>query len=93
MPGRPDGRQHRGRAAPRALAGAGRGLGSPAIGGGAVWVNNIKAGILYELNPATGAVRDSVRLGAPLPHFASLSLAGPMAFVGTDHGVTAVRGA
>ncbi len=73
--------------------GPGGASGSPATGGGAVWVNNIKAGILYELNPATGAVRDSVRLGGPLPHFASLSLAGPMAFVGTDHGVTAVRGA
>ena len=73
--------------------GPGGASGSPAIGGGAVWVNDVKAGILYELDPATGAVRDSVRLGAPLPHFASLSLAGPMVFVGTDHGVTAVRGA
>ena len=73
--------------------GPGGASGSPATGGGAVWVNNIKAGILYELNPATGAVRDSVRMGGPLPHFASLSLAGPMAFVGTNHGVTAVRGA
>ena len=73
--------------------GPGGASGSPAIGGGAVWVNDVKAGILYELDPATGAVRDSVRLGGPLPHFASLSLAGPMAFVGTDHGVTAVRGA
>jgi hypothetical protein len=34
-----------------------------------------------------------VSLGSALPHFASLSLAGPLAFVGTDDGVTAVRGA
>jgi polyvinyl alcohol dehydrogenase (cytochrome) len=67
--------------------------GSPVLGGGAVWVNNWDSGTLYELNPANGTVRDSVSLGATLPHFASLSLAGSLAFVGTDDGVTAVRGA
>jgi polyvinyl alcohol dehydrogenase (cytochrome) len=66
--------------------------GSPVLGGGAVWVNNWDAGTLYELNPANGQVRASVSLGASLPHFASLSLAGPLAFVGTIKGVTAVRG-
>jgi outer membrane protein assembly factor BamB len=67
--------------------------GSPVAGGGAVWVNDVNAGTLYELNPANGAVRASVSLGASLPHFASVSLAGPLAFVGTNEGVTAVRGA
>ena len=67
--------------------------GSPVLGGGAVWVNNWDTGTLYELNPANGAVRASVGLGASLPHFASVSLAGPLAFVGTNEGVTAVRGA
>ena len=67
--------------------------GSPVLGGGAVWVNNRDSGTLYELNPANGEVRDSVGLGATLPHFASLSLAGSLAFAGTDNGVTAVRGA
>ena len=67
--------------------------GSPVTGGGAVWVNDVSSGTLYELDPATGSVRDSVSLGSALPHFASLSLAGSLAFVGTNSGVTAVRGA
>jgi polyvinyl alcohol dehydrogenase (cytochrome) len=67
--------------------------GSPVVGGGAVWVNDWTSGTLYELDPATGSVRDTVSLGSPLPHFASLSLAGSLAFAGTDDGVTAVRGA
>jgi polyvinyl alcohol dehydrogenase (cytochrome) len=67
--------------------------GSPVIGGGAVWVASWPSGVLYELSPATGAVREKISLGSTLPHFASLSLAGPLAFVGTDDGVTAVRGA
>jgi polyvinyl alcohol dehydrogenase (cytochrome) len=67
--------------------------GSPVLGGGAVWVNDWDAGTLYELSPANGRVRDSVSLGSSLPHFASLSLAGSLAFVGTKAGVTAVRGA
>lgn len=67
--------------------------GSPVAGGGAVWVNDWTSGTLYELNPASGSVRDTVSLGSPLPHFASLSLAGSLAFVGTNDGVTAVRGA
>jgi outer membrane protein assembly factor BamB len=67
--------------------------GSPVVGGGAVWVTDWSAGTLYELNPATGAVRYSLGLGTTLPHFASLSMTGSHAFVGTDHGVIAVAGA
>jgi hypothetical protein len=67
--------------------------GSPVVGGGAVWVTDPSAGRLYELNPATGAVRYSVSLGTTLPHFASLSMSGSHAFVGTNDGVTAVAGA
>jgi polyvinyl alcohol dehydrogenase (cytochrome) len=66
--------------------------GSPVLGGGAVFVTDWTAGTMYELNPATGAVRDSLSLGGALPHFSSMSLAGPRAFVGTMNGVTAVRG-
>jgi streptogramin lyase len=62
-------------------------------GGGAVWVTDWTSGTLYELDPANGSVRDSVSLGSTLPHFASLSLAGSLAFAGTSTGVTAVRGA
>ncbi len=67
--------------------------GSPAVGGGAVWVTDWTAGTLYELDPATGKTRYSVNLGTSLPHFASLSMTGSHAFVGTMAGVVAVAGA
>ena len=66
--------------------------GSPVVGGGVVWVVDYSAGRLYALDPATGAVRASVAIG-PGPHFASLSLSGTRAFVGTLSGVVAVSGA
>ena len=67
--------------------------GSPVVGGGAVWVADWTAGTLYELDPGTGAVRHSLSLGTVLPHFASLSMTGSRAYLGTDDGVTAVNGA
>jgi outer membrane protein assembly factor BamB len=67
--------------------------GSPVLGGGAVWVPDWTAGVLYELDPGTGRVRHQIRLGSALPHFASPSLSGTLALVGTMHGVVAVRGA
>jgi streptogramin lyase len=67
--------------------------GSPVIGGGAVWVTDVDAGDLYQLDPATGHVRQRIALGSPLPHFASPSLSGPFALIGTMSGVTAVAGA
>jgi polyvinyl alcohol dehydrogenase (cytochrome) len=67
--------------------------GSPVVGGGSVWVTDWSAGRLYELNPATGGVRYSISLGTTLPHFASLSMSGSHAFVGTNGGVIAVAGA
>jgi polyvinyl alcohol dehydrogenase (cytochrome) len=67
--------------------------GSPVIGGGAVWVTDWDAGDLYQLDPATGHVRQRIALGSPLPHFASPSLSGPFALIGTMSGVTAVAGA
>ncbi|HLI42700.1 MAG TPA: PQQ-binding-like beta-propeller repeat protein [Streptosporangiaceae bacterium] len=67
--------------------------GSPVTGGGAVWVTDYAAGTLYELDPRTGAVRYSLRLGTTLPHFASLSMAGHQAYLGTSQGVIAVAGA
>jgi hypothetical protein len=66
--------------------------GSPVLGGGAVWVPDWAAGILYELAPGTGHVRHQIHLGSALPHFASPSLSGPLALIGTMHGVVAVRG-
>ena len=76
--------------------GPGSAWGSPVVGGGAVWVTDWSdrgSGRLYELDAATGAVRFSLSLGTSLPHFASLSMTGSHAFLGTDDGVTAVAGA
>ncbi|MGH3198641.1 MAG: PQQ-binding-like beta-propeller repeat protein [Streptosporangiaceae bacterium] len=64
--------------------------GSPVVGGGAVWVADWTAGTLYELDPATGATRYSLSLGTSLPHFASMSMTGSHAFLGTTEGVVAV---
>ena len=74
--------------------GAARGGGrAPVIGGGAVWVADWDAGDLYQLDPATGHVRLRIALGSPLPHFASPSLSGTLALIGTMSGVIAVAGA
>ncbi len=66
--------------------------GSPVLGGGAVWVPDWNTGVLYELDPGTGHVRHKIRVGSALPHFASPSLSGPLALLGTMHGVVAVSG-
>jgi outer membrane protein assembly factor BamB len=66
--------------------------GSPALGGGAVWVADWNAGILYQLDPVNGHVRHKIGLGSALPHFASPSLSGSLALIGTTSGVVAVRG-
>ncbi|GAA5186160.1 hypothetical protein GCM10023322_31800 [Rugosimonospora acidiphila] len=66
--------------------------GSPVIGGGAVWVVDYFGGVLYALNPSTGAVLAQVRIGQA-PNFASPTLSGNRAYVGTRTGVTAVGGA
>ena len=67
--------------------------GSPVVGGGAVWVTDWTAGTLYELDPATGAIRYALSLGTSLPHFASMSMTGSHAYLGTSQGVVAVAGA
>jgi DNA-binding beta-propeller fold protein YncE len=63
--------------------------GSPVLGGGAVWVTDTDRGILYALDPASGAPRQQIAVGA-LPHFASPTLAGERAYVGTTRGVVAI---
>ena len=65
--------------------------GSPVIGGGAVWTVDYYGGDLYALDPATGATLAEVHIGAA-PSFASPTLAGDQAFVGTKAGVVAVNG-
>jgi polyvinyl alcohol dehydrogenase (cytochrome) len=64
--------------------------GSPVLGGGAVWVAAVTAGILCELDPVTGQVRHQIKVGSAMPHFASPSLSGRLALIGTMNGVVAV---
>jgi outer membrane protein assembly factor BamB len=66
--------------------------GSPMVGGGAVWVVDYTGGVLYALDPGTGATLAQVRVGQA-PHFASPTLMGDQAYVGTLNGVVAVGGA
>src|SRR5262249_26083605 len=73
--------------------GPGGAQGSPVLGGGAVWVPDWNAGVLYQLDPGTGHVRHKIRLGSAPPHFAPPSLSGSLALIGTMHGVVAVHGA
>ena len=63
--------------------------GSPVVGGGAVWSLDLKAGVLYRLDPATGRATAHAGVGA-LPHFASPALWAGWVLVGTMRGVTAV---
>ncbi len=66
--------------------------GSPVVGGGAVWVVDYSGGTLYQLDPATGAVKSKLGLGTALPHFASMSMSGARAYIGTNSGVISVAG-
>jgi polyvinyl alcohol dehydrogenase (cytochrome) len=66
--------------------------GSPTVGGGAVWVVDYDAGVLYALDPGNGHVRAQLTIGKA-PHFASPTLSGARAYVGTNSGVVAVGGA
>lgn len=66
--------------------------GSPVVGGGAVWVTDYDHGTLYALDPATGQPLDQLATG-DLPHFASPTLGGNRAYLGTLDGVIAVNGA
>jgi outer membrane protein assembly factor BamB len=70
-----------------AWRGPGSGNGSPVIGGGAVWVAG--GGTLYALDARTGNTRARTDVG-DLPHFASPTLSGSTAFIGTMSGVSAV---
>ncbi|HET6499724.1 MAG TPA: PQQ-binding-like beta-propeller repeat protein [Amycolatopsis sp.] len=65
--------------------------GSPVVGGGAVWAVDVAGGVLYALDQNTGTVLAQLPVG-PLPHFASPTLAGEQAYLGTTSGVVAIRG-
>ena len=73
--------------------------GSPVIGGSALWAASSSAGVLYELAPKTGRIRQHIRLpvgakgGEQLPHFVSPTLSGRLVLIGTMTGVVAISGA
>ena len=52
----------------------------------------VHRGVLYALDPGSGATRGQIDVGE-LPHFASPSLAGDHAYLGTMTGVVAVSSA
>jgi len=66
--------------------------GPPVVGGGAVWSLDIQDGVLYAIDPDTGATLASLPVG-PVHHFATPALSGGMAFVPMASGVLAVSGA
>jgi len=67
-------------------------VGTPAIGGGAVWSLNPGSGTLYGMDEATGRVLGTVPVG-PTVRFATPELSGSLVLVGTRTGVTAINGA
>ena len=61
--------------------------GSPIIGGGVVLTVAQSAGVLYALDPTSGAVKSKVSLGDPTTRFATPAMsADGFAYVGTQHG-------
>ncbi|HEY6422256.1 MAG TPA: PQQ-binding-like beta-propeller repeat protein [Pseudonocardiaceae bacterium] len=63
--------------------------GSPVVGGQSVWVTDTARGVLYALDPSTGAPRQQIQVGE-LPHFASPTLSRTHAYLGTLTGVVAI---
>ena len=66
--------------------------GSPVVGGGAVWSLDVRAGVLYALDEATGRVLQTIKVGT-VTRFATPALHGALALVPTVTGLTAVSGA
>ena len=61
--------------------------GSPIIGGGVVLTVAQSAGVLYALDPTTGAVKSQVALGGSTTRFATPALAADgFAYVGSQGG-------
>jgi polyvinyl alcohol dehydrogenase (cytochrome) len=66
--------------------------GPAVVGGGAVWSVGIQDGVLYALDPDTGATITSLTVG-PVHHFATPTLSGGEVFVPVADGILAVSGA
>jgi YVTN family beta-propeller protein len=66
--------------------------GPPVLGGGSVFTVDTGSGTLYVLNATTGATQAQISVGS-VPDFASPTLLGDLAVVGTRSGVVAISGA
>jgi polyvinyl alcohol dehydrogenase (cytochrome) len=62
---------------------------APIIIGNTLWATSYLTNRLYEYNATTGALMQSLAIGATLPHFASPSTSFGEVFVGTTTGVVA----
>jgi outer membrane protein assembly factor BamB len=71
--------------------GPGGAAGSPIVAGGLVWVLDYNGGIVYALDPASGAVRYQDNAGA-MHHFATPAAAGGRVFVAAGSKVVAYSG-
>ena len=90
---RSGGCRYRWQPAAGALARAGRRVGvSRARRRRGLGRQSLTPGVLYELAPSTGRVREQIKVASQLPHFVSPSLSGGLVLVGTMTGVTAVSG-
>jgi polyvinyl alcohol dehydrogenase (cytochrome) len=63
--------------------------GPPVLTGGRIWVTDYDNGVLYSLDPATGAALRQIPVGA-LPHFATPTPVGNKLFLGTANGVAVI---
>jgi outer membrane protein assembly factor BamB len=71
---------------------AGAANGAPTMVNGALWALAYNGGTLQQLNPQTGAVLQSLSVGAQVPTFASPSAADGLILVGTISGIRAFDG-
>jgi polyvinyl alcohol dehydrogenase (cytochrome) len=65
---------------------------TPILVDGVLWALSYPGGTLQALDPATGSVEQSVRLGLSVPNFASPAAALGLILVGTDSGIVALAG-
>ncbi|HWE54060.1 MAG TPA: PQQ-binding-like beta-propeller repeat protein [Acidimicrobiales bacterium] len=66
--------------------------GSPILVGGHLWAAHYGSNLIEELDPATGAVEQSVTTASGLPTFATPSAALGLLLIGTDSGIEAFDG-
>jgi outer membrane protein assembly factor BamB len=63
--------------------------GQPVLAAGQIWATDYDNGVLYALDPSTGAAARQIPVGT-LPHFATPTAVGDKLFLGTASGVTVI---